>query len=475
MKESYKRDSHHSYLILETEDSFQENEYTIKMITYNQIPGLLKCEIRRVNGSLSLYYDITSKQPAARLFDRHEIGYDDIKQILRGIKRGLEGASGYLLDENHFLLDPDHFYMDGQSGEVSLCYVPGRKGDFHKEFQCLAEYILRKLDHGEQDAVILGYEVYRLAMEENGNIDQVLQLAYQERSGLWAEEKEKTICKEKRKQNAKEEQESDWEKQTQRNQRRESQKRWCLRGMGAFGGLALLGGILWGSIYLQLDLTKVGGVLSILIALSAYTFSFLKNNKKSQQNKRYEHRRRKNRTEKVEREEKNKAARGYRLGEKEQIEESERGEPIIHRNVEKSEKWTEEREQFGEADRDEETELLEFEDTALLESGKIADMKRLVSREKEKAPDIYVGYSGIIVGKMRQHADLILDEEYISRIHARIERNGEEIYVTDLNSTNGTFVNGERLRANERRRLQPLDEVAFASIIYEYERKNGED
>lgn len=50
-----------------------------------------------------------------------------------------------------------------------------------------------------------------------------------------------------------------------------------------------------------------------------------------------------------------------------------------------------------------------------------------------------------------------------------LKKNGDDVYVIDLNSTNGTFINGERLQANERRRLQPLDEVAFASIIYEYE------
>ena len=85
------------------------------------------------------------------------------------------------------------------------------------------------------------------------------------------------------------------------------------------------------------------------------------------------------------------------------------------------------------------------------------------------SPDICISCSSMIVGKIRQQADFVLDDEHISRVHARIEKNGDDVYVIDLNSTNGTFINGERLQANERRRLQPLDEVAFASIIYEYE------
>ncbi len=39
--------------------------------------------------------------------------------------------------------------------------------------------------------------------------------------------------------------------------------------------------------------------------------------------------------------------------------------------------------------------------------------------------------------------DLIIDHVLASRRHARLERIDEEFYVRDLNSTNGTFVNGE--------------------------------
>lgn len=122
-----------------------------------------------------------------------------------------------------------------------------------------------------------------------------------------------------------------------------------------------------------------------------------------------------------------------------------------------------------EDEKEEETELLTFGETVLLETEKMKSEKKLVSLKKEKSPDICISCSSMIVGKIRQQADFVLDDEHISRVHARIEKNGDDVYVIDLNSTNGTFINGERLQANERRRLQPLDEVAFASIIYEYE------
>jgi pSer/pThr/pTyr-binding forkhead associated (FHA) protein len=42
---------------------------------------------------------------------------------------------------------------------------------------------------------------------------------------------------------------------------------------------------------------------------------------------------------------------------------------------------------------------------------------------------------------------LILDDDYVSTRHARVVRGDNGIYVEDLGSTNGTYVNGQRITA----------------------------
>jgi len=59
-------------------------------------------------------------------------------------------------------------------------------------------------------------------------------------------------------------------------------------------------------------------------------------------------------------------------------------------------------------------------------------------------------------------SDLQLDEELTSRRHARISWEGEVPVVEDLGSTNGTFVNGERVR---RRRLVEGDRLLIGGNI----------
>ena len=56
-----------------------------------------------------------------------------------------------------------------------------------------------------------------------------------------------------------------------------------------------------------------------------------------------------------------------------------------------------------------------------------------------------------------------LNLDVLSREHARIDIQGEQITVTDLGSTNGTFVNGTRLQARNATTLRSGDVLRFSS------------
>ena len=61
----------------------------------------------------------------------------------------------------------------------------------------------------------------------------------------------------------------------------------------------------------------------------------------------------------------------------------------------------------------------------------------------------------ITVGKMAGVVDLVLNDQSVSRLHARISRDGNRFFITDLNSTNGTFRNGMRLEPNASEIIEP--------------------
>jgi hypothetical protein len=67
----------------------------------------------------------------------------------------------------------------------------------------------------------------------------------------------------------------------------------------------------------------------------------------------------------------------------------------------------------------------------------------------------------------RQDADLVVEDPEVSRRHAVLRRSGGSVVVEDLDSTNGTFVNGERIRGPIK--VGPGDQVRVGRTTLEIE------
>ena len=58
-------------------------------------------------------------------------------------------------------------------------------------------------------------------------------------------------------------------------------------------------------------------------------------------------------------------------------------------------------------------------------------------------------------------ADFVVDAALVSRLHCRLAAGAGEIEAVDLESTNGTYVNGERIT---NRPLHPGDQVKIGGV-----------
>ncbi len=72
------------------------------------------------------------------------------------------------------------------------------------------------------------------------------------------------------------------------------------------------------------------------------------------------------------------------------------------------------------------------------------------------------------IGKQKGEANLVLEDNSVSRLHARIYTENQIVYLEDLNSTNGTFKNGLRLQPYEKRRLEEGDEIRIGKLLFIY-------
>jgi hypothetical protein len=79
----------------------------------------------------------------------------------------------------------------------------------------------------------------------------------------------------------------------------------------------------------------------------------------------------------------------------------------------------------------------------------------------ERGKDFKIQKEETLVGRDEEN-DIILFHPTVSRYHAKIIREGENYFIEDLNSANGTFVNGIRV---QRELLNDNDILQFGDIV----------
>jgi hypothetical protein len=62
--------------------------------------------------------------------------------------------------------------------------------------------------------------------------------------------------------------------------------------------------------------------------------------------------------------------------------------------------------------------------------------------------------------------DAVINEKTVSSNHAKIVREGDDYYISDLNSTNSTYVNNRELTYKSKIRLSVMDKISFANVSY---------
>ena len=117
---------------------------------------------------------------------------------------------------------------------------------------------------------------------------------------------------------------------------------------------------------------------------------------------------------------------------------------------------------------DEATSLLsDDEPTSLLSEGPQITYPYLIRKSSFDRTDI--NKPVFRIGKERSYVDcFVANNNAISRIHADIITKNNSFFVKDENSTNGTYVNGNRLSPNEEVQVFDGDIITFANEEFEF-------
>lgn len=123
IKTRFENDGEKSRLVLEVDGDTTLIDFQVDMIRNNQIPGVLSLELRRVDSNIQVQYDVTGKWRLKDLLDNKEFSGSEFVSLLEKFIQTIIGAEAYLLDITQFVLDEDHIFLDGNM-EPRLLYLP---------------------------------------------------------------------------------------------------------------------------------------------------------------------------------------------------------------------------------------------------------------------------------------------------------------------------------------------------------------
>ena len=454
MRAEYKRDMNHNYLILYGEDEINTDSYQVRMLVGNVIPSLLKCRIQGMDGRFLVYFDITSKQALSVLYEEKKMGVEDLRLIFGGFVKAMEDAAEYLMNPGQFIISPEYIYTDIEKQEIYFCMMPGYEKDIKEQFQFLTEYILPKIDHQDQDAVILGYGVYKRAMEDSFHLEHIKEELYktQGQQGTTTTKAEQMKTESEQRQESEDfnpEEEGFWENE-EINQEfvRDGEKSKRLSPPQKTGVIVLAAILLCGiaatTLMGYLPYLETGTILGIIIVLVACVMLFVyvsKIKKKPgalRQGREEERDKPKGITGKV------------------PTDQTDQSQNTIQSVVKSTNNPVVKSSQLH----------ADYGETVVLSAGAVSGPASLVSKEPGELATIYINEDLTVIGKLETACDAVISLPTVSRIHAKIKKKEDAYYLTDMNSRNGTAVNGRLLLPDEEYQLEPEDEVDFAQARY---------
>lgn len=121
---SFSSDAANSYLVVEAGNENTLQKHQVEIICRNPNPLLVPFYTRRENGDISIFYNITSRVSLAQYLERKSPGREELMDIIRNIVRGLMLHCNYLLELSGFVLDSGFVFINPATAEVSILYIP---------------------------------------------------------------------------------------------------------------------------------------------------------------------------------------------------------------------------------------------------------------------------------------------------------------------------------------------------------------
>lgn len=461
----YYRDYGHNYMILQCKQQEAVRSYQYKILTSGKIEEILKCSVRHINGTTYYYYDISSRTTLDGLYRNKKMSYAEVKDVLRQIQGMCENLAGHFMDEAGLVLLPQHIYYDFTTGKYIGLYYPDYEHEAPNAYKPLMDFLLEHIDTEDRKLTENIYRMCEMAEEKYFFIEDALRIM---------EDEEELIRKSPNESPREQNRETDiavaepinfaenvlMPEQHHKEPPRRNTFYWFFAGLLLAG---VIGAVVVRSIY---DLTQreeivlygVAAVMGICLFFCVAGL-FTGSKKRSAAEEKTDG--------KTDRELYPDNPEDMTLPPLEHIINKDMNLEMTGYIPERIRPVRDEDRRFHEVESNRIPENEVYGNTVFFDESATAEYK-LYAVDKKNKKHIELKQFPCTVGKMAGCVDYVLPDDSVSRIHARFDMKGEKVFLTDMNSTNGTYKNGLRMQPQETVEIEPGDEVRFGNLNYCY-------
>lgn len=461
----YFKDYKHNYMILKCEETNMGENYLQSMLTYNKIDGIVKCSVRNVNGEIYLYYDISSKITFENLYQGKKMSYEQVRDFFSQMDLIYRNLGQFFMEERGLLMQPDYIFYDFTSKKYFGLYYPAANLQSENSYEPLMDYLLNHLDTGNQKLTDIMYQIYEMSestffsladvpafFDEQEDIKEVVTaIDNNPVSGERNTSENYTIDGDAAE--YVEESNEDCVQHNEAGGHTEQKKNTVYYIVFTIVSACGIGAVLW--IYNNYELTpnEMMMIMCCMAVMGLCLFFSVAQVFLS----------------------------GRRMQKKEQEEREllmdiedefcEESNIVLQNVLDKNMGMP-----FSGNGRGTNTRLIHNEQEqqkgyskTIFMDVKMQDIEyKLYALDNKNKRHIELTKFPFTIGKMAGCVDFVLTDDSISRLHARIEKQGDKIFLTDMNSMNGTYKNGLRMNPSETVEIEPGDEIRFGKLNYCY-------
>ena len=453
MDKSYKKKLNQEYVLF-SGGAVPIDTYAVQMVIHCLLSGILPCRLYTMDEQQIWSCEYTGKISLLEYCRNKDLSGTDLQWIGRGILSNLKELQEYLLEEKRLLLGAEDIYIDMNDQKVWNCYVPFSERNVWNGLLDLSQFFLGHLDQKDSAAVKIGYGLFRYLNQDRCNLDELWAIFNGETMKIDMNDSgEDELSEELKIESCGNEKEVLFQKNELKATAVSKEKKWSLKKavLCTFPfviALFLVIYLIWNEWYLAslLKILIIGmiGVCLIcgVVLVRKWKVYLIKENPLEHQTMDTETIEKDREQDKYDRQEAM-----YQSWKESDLQKEDIVQPVIEETTHTGEIVLEERNNGRESNE--------------------SVWGRLMHIDTKE--ELLLTENPTVIGKLAEVSQLLIQSPYVSRVHARIWIKDGDVYAEDLNSKNGTYVNGVRIEKQKPVRVNLQDELAFANMRYYFQ------